>query len=553
LRISIIVGSMVLSGCMVGPNYKQPDVQLPADYVHTEAPASRPATQPTSTQPARQAAAVVPRVQPVDQWWAPLNDPMLDSLVSQAINQNFDLQVAAARVLQTRELRRVAAADLLPQLGSSGGYNYSGASRNSAKPTSGIGLKKQVASDAIGTLGSLAAGGGTAGTGTSNPLVTGLINGVTSKLQKELTESTRDRQSNMFQAGFDASWEIDFFGGIRRSVEAAQADIETSEQEFYSVALTLVSEVARNYIEARGYQKRIAVLNQNIDSQRSTLELTKVRFQAGLTSELDVAQAAAQLAGTQSTVPLLEILHKQAVHRLGVLLGRAPGELLEQMAAAAPIPAIPPEAPIGLPSELLRRRPDIRAAERTVAGQTARIGVAVADLYPRFSITGGFGTQTYDMQHFLDRNSMFWSIGPSFSWPIFQGGRLRANIKVQEAIQMQVLAQYRITILSALEDVENSLVSYRQDQIRYQSLTDAVDASRRAVDLSTERYRKGLADFLSVLESQRSLYVAEDEMISSETDVVADYIALNKSLGGGWQIADNKIDDVAAEAAALTK
>ncbi len=542
LRTGLYFAGIVFSGCMVGPDYKPPEVQVPSEFSQAGplATASAPASQPAASQPV---AMVIPGAATLDQWWQPLNDPMLDALIAESIDGNLDLQVAAYRVLEARFLRRVAVADLLPQINSGGGYSYSGSSLNARKPTPSAGLAKQVASSTLGSLSSLASGlaGGTADVGgtSSNPLVSGLVRGVVSKLQKELNEVSTSRDANLFQSGFDASWEIDIFGGLRRSVQAAEADIEVTQENLYAIAITLVSEVARNYIEARGYQKRLAVLRQNIGTQQETLELTRVRFKTGLTNELDVAQAATQLATTRSSVPTLEILHNQSIHRLAVLLGLPPGALLERMNAEAPIPTAPPAVPLGLPSELLRRRPDIRQAERTVAAETARIGVAVAQLYPRFSITGSFGSQTYDMQRFLDGNSLFWSVGPSFSWPIFQGGRLRANVKVTEARQMQALIQYRITILTALEEVENTLVAYRQDQLRYQSLQDAVTASHLAVDLSTDRYRNGLADFLSVLESQRSLYLAQDQLIASEADVVADYIALNKALGGGWQLAVN--------------
>ncbi|HSW46747.1 MAG TPA: efflux transporter outer membrane subunit, partial [Phycisphaerae bacterium] len=340
---------------------------------------------------------------------------------------------------------------------------------------------------------------------------------------------------NLFQTGFDATWEVDVFGGVRRSVEAAGADIQAAEEYQRHVLVSLLSEVARNYIETRSNQRRLTIAAENISSQQDTLELTRTRFNAGLTSELDVAQAQAQLATTQSQVPVLEMLLAQAIHRLGVLLGQPPESLVDELVQAAPIPAVPPEIPVGLPSELLHRRPDIRRSERQLAAATARIGVATAELFPRFSLTGSFGTQTDDIQHFLDRKSLFWSVGPTMSWPIFDAGRIRANIDVQDIRQQQALALYQQAILIALEEVENALVAYRQEQVRYRHLATAAKSNRRAFDLANERYAKGLADFLSVLESQRSLYVTEDALIQSEGRAVASLIAIYKALGGGWE------------------
>jgi NodT family efflux transporter outer membrane factor (OMF) lipoprotein len=347
-----------------------------------------------------------------------------------------------------------------------------------------------------------------------------------------------EREQNLFQAGFDANWEIDVFGGVRRAVEASEADIQAAEEAQRYVLVSLLSEVGRNYIEARSGQRRLAIAHENIVSQRDTLELTRTRFNAGLTSELDVAQAESQLATTQSQVPLLEVLVKQAIHRLGVLLGQPPESLLDELNREAPIPTLPPQVPVGLPSDLLERRPDIRRSERELAAATARIGVATSELFPRFSLTGSFGSQTDDMQHFLDRKSLFWSVGPTMSWPVFDAGRIRANIDMQDARQQQALMMYQQAILIALEEVENTLVAYRQEQVRHKHLTTAVQANRRAVDVAHERYTKGLADFLSVLESQRALYVTEDAMVQSEGQAVGSLIALYKALGGGWEAGE---------------
>lgn len=534
MRISLLAAGFLLAGCMVGPDYQRPEVEVPSEFGRAEAPTSQPTSRPV--------AMVVSGAAVEDAWWKRLRDPLLDSLVDRALASNLQLQIAVARVVEARALRRVTAADLLPQANTTGGYSYRGTSLNAMPQVGTPSFARQVGAGTVGQLGAVANAVGMgnaamAGVGSSlgGTLLGSGIQSVANRAAAKLTEIDVPRDQNLFQSGFDATWEIDLFGGLRRAVQAAEANIVASEEDLHDLTTTLIAEVARNYVEARTYQKRLAVARKNIETQKESVELTRAKFNAGLTSELDVAQAVAQLANTSSQVPRLETLWFQAVHRLSVLLGRNPGALLAELEETGPIPVSPPEVPVGLPSELLRRRADIRRAERDLALATANIGVATADLYPRFSITGAFGTQTHDMQYFLDRNSAFWSIGPSFRWPIFAGGRIRGNIAVQEARQQQAFVQYHQAILSALEEVENSLIAYRNEQVRYEHLETAVNANQRAVDIASERYVKGLTDFLRVLESERSLYVTEDQLIQSEAEVVSNYIALHKALGGGWQ------------------
>ncbi|HOW70123.1 MAG TPA: efflux transporter outer membrane subunit [Phycisphaerae bacterium] len=506
-------------GCSVGPNYQRPATTMPAGYSGVSA--SRPA----ATQPAQ-----------LDRWWEMLKDPMLNSLVERASQTNLDLQLAEARIRQARAQRGVVAADLWPQLNAAGSYDYMGSSLNTREETAGaagIGrqLRNTAASSALGTLQS----NGAFGPGPlANAAVTTLRTGLAQNAPRSGSRVSH-RGSNLFQAGFDASWELDLFGGIRREVEAADADIQAAEEARSDVLVSLRSEVARNYVEARVYQRRLTIARENIKTQQESLELTRDRFKAGLTSEVDVAQATAALATTQSQIPLLDSLWQQSAHRLAVLLGQEPAALLAELTREAPIPAVPPEIPAGLPSELLQRRPDIRQAERQLAAATARIGVATADLYPAFSLTGSVGSQSHDARLMLDRNSFLWSLGPAVRWPVFDAWRIRSNIEIQNAIQAQALTTYQQTILIALEEVENSLVAYRQEQVRHVSLAEAVNANRTALNLANDRYAKGIDDFLTVLESQRALYQTEDALIQSEGTVVSNLIALLKALGGGWQ------------------
>jgi NodT family efflux transporter outer membrane factor (OMF) lipoprotein len=472
--VLFLVGMM---GCAVGPNYQTPDVPVPTTW--SEAPQPGITTQP-------------PRM---TQWWRVFNDPLLDALVTRAAQANLDLRQAEARVREARALRGIAGAALWPGLNVSGAYARNRRSEN-------------VSAAQAGPL-----NGGAAVGGTPSAVIEG----------------------DLFQTGFDATWEIDLFGGVRRSVEAADADLAASVEDWHDVLVTLFAEVARNYVEIRGFQRRLAIAQANIRSQQETLGLTRARFEAGLTSQLDVMQATSQLATTQAQVPTIETALKQGIHRLGVLLGLAPGALLPEFTVAAPIPPAPPEVPVGLPSDLLRRRPDVRRAERQVAAATARIGVAVADLFPKLSLTGSLGLQSSLLADLPLGSSRFWSVGPTLSWPVFDAGRIRANIAVQDAREAQRLAQYEQAVLTSLEDVENALVAYYREHARRDKLAEAVEANQRAVELANELYTRGLGDFLNVLESQRSLLASQSELAQSEATVSANVVALYKALGGGWE------------------
>ena len=341
--------------------------------------------------------------------------------------------------------------------------------------------------------------------------------------------------NNVYQAGFDASWEIDVFGGNRRAVEAGKAEVAAAEFGRRNVLVTLLGEVARNYVELRGCQRRLEIATNNLKTQQDALALTEDRFKKGLTSDLDVQQAATLLANTRAVIPTLETGIQDYIHRLGVLLGQPPEALLAELSAPAPIPSGPPEVPVGLPSELLRRRPDIQQAERQLAASTARIGVATADLFPKFSLTGIAGYESTSASDWFAGGSKFWSLGPTVQWRIFDAGRIRANIRVQNARQEQSLAAYEETVLMSFEDVENSLVAYAKEQIRRRSLEDAVTSSKDSLHLANQLYSNGLASFINVLDAERSLYQAEDALVQSDKAVTQNLISLYKALGGGWE------------------
>lgn len=434
------------------------------------------------------AAPLQPQPAEVERWWSRFDDPLLGSLVERAIAANPDLRLAEARVREARALRAVAASALWPAVEVSGSYSRVRNSEN-ALPQPGL---------------------------------AGALPGL-------------ELEHDLFRTGFDAAWEIDIFGRARRGVEAAEAQAEAAVEDRRAVVVTLLGEVAANYVEHRALQRRLEVTRANLEAQRETLELTRVRFEAGLAAGLDVSRAEAQVSATAAQIPALETAIKQTAHRLERLLGLHPGALAAELSSPAPIPRLPAEVMVGIPSELLRRRPDIRGAERRLAAATAQVGVAVAELFPRFSLTGAGGLQSFSAGDLLAAGSRFWSIGPTVRWPVFSAGRIRANIEVQNARQEAALRQYEKTILGALEEVENALVALANEQARRESLLASVAASRSALESARELYLSGLADFLTVLDAQRALLAAENELIASEGALASDLVSLYKALGGGWE------------------
>ena len=431
----------------------------------------------------------------LQQWWKNLRDPQLDRLIQQAFVNNLDLKIAQRRVREARAARGVAGAARYPEIAEGGT----------------IARRRSV----IQTPDGLAAVEGTA-----------------------------------FQVGFDANWELDFFGGVRNSVRAATAEVTVAEESERDVMVTMVAEISRNYVALRGYQRQLAVTRGNISTQRETRDLTAVRARAGLATDLDVSRVEAQLARTESAVPELEAGVADAVNRLAVLLGTSPGgspangagapstslsaSLLAGLRTAGPIPPVPSEIPIGLPSELLRRRPDIRRAEGEIIAEAARLGVAKSELYPKFVLSGALGRSANGGGGLTLGVGNFFALGPSLRLPIFNAGRIRSSIRAQDERVNEALLRYENTVYVAVEEVENSLADYQGHRKQLAHLEEAVSSSRRAVDLSRELYTAGLADFLSVLDAQNVLYTNEDELAQSEAAVVLDLVALYKALGGGW-------------------
>lgn len=412
-------------------------------------------------------------------WWTAFGDPMLTSLIERGRVSNLDVQLAQARILAARASRGVAIGGLGPSVNANGSFSR--------------------------------------GQGSANG---GPVQAPT---------------ANQYQAGFDAAWEIDVFGGARRGVEAASADLRAAVENRHSVLVSLSAEIARNYIDLRTGQRRIALARKNLDLQTQSLELTRKRLAGGLVGRLDLANAEAQVASTTAAIPLLELSVRQTIYAISVLLGEPPGTLLGALDRAEPgIPALAGGVPLGLPSDLVRRRPDVRSAEAAIHAATARVGVATADLFPKFNFSAAVAYRAPTSSGLFDSLNRSWSFGPSVSWDLFNTGRNLSNVQLQKMLTEQTVISYRQVVLIALQDVENALIASAKEQEHLAALTKATAANRQAVDIATKLYRVGETEFLNVLDAQRSLLVSEDAEAQSIGAVSTDLVALFKALGGGW-------------------
>jgi multidrug efflux system outer membrane protein len=418
-------------------------------------------------------------------WWTVFDDQILISLIQRAVQSNLDLKLAEARIRQARAARGIAASGLGPTVDAAGAFS-----------------RQQVPGSAS-------------------------------------DENSRGPIINQYQAGFDASWELDIFGGIRRNIESADANVQAAVENRRDVLVTLTAEVALNYIDLRAFQQRIVIAEQNLGAQEHSAKLTRERFQFGFVSGLDVANAEAQVSTTAAVIPQLESQARQTIYSLSVLLGLDPAALVQELSPTLAIPVAPPSVPVGVPSDLLRRRPDIRSVEAGIHSATAQIGVATADLFPRFLLFGSGGYQAAKASSWFEPAGLFWSFGPSVSWPVFDMGRIRSNIEVQKALTEQSVIVYKQTVLTALQETENALIASAKEQEHRKALVDAVVANRKAVDLSLKLYTEGLTDFLNVLQAQRALYVTEDALVQSNGTVSTNLVALYKALGGGWDASQD--------------
>jgi len=537
LRTQALVSlGCLLAGCTVGPAYHAPTPTLPANWhqAATDGLASGSAN--------------------VQQWWQVFQDDTLAGLIQRAVAGNLDLRSAALRVRQARALRGVAAGELLPSLSGRGSYQLSQSSANGPlgggpeAPGPGARFTESVSRGiATSILGQNLASAVPGVPGITNSVAGGLIGLIPSR-----TDLADQPTMNLFATGFDSAWELDLFGGIRRNVEAADADLAAATEDYRGVLVSLLGEVATTYIDLRALQSQLEATRQNVELQRETLSLTQARLNAELTSELDVRQAEANLAATESELPLLETGFTVAIYRLSVLLGKEPGALFDELSVARTIPQPPAETLVGVPTDILRRRPDLRAAERRLAAETARIGVAAAELYPRLTLSGTFGLEATDINHLLDGRSVTYGLGPAVRWNIFDGLRNLNRIAAQEAATHQAYVVYEQTLLRALQEVESAMIAYKREQTRRDALLRAAEAARRAVQIAEKRYEDGLTDFESVLVVQRSLVQLENAVAQSRGQVAVNLVAVYKALGGGWSPETTPpADDLREQSAAL--
>jgi len=482
---------LLLAGCAAGPNYQMPKTDVPAAFAGA-----------AQTNLSTNETAVT--------WWRGFNDAQLNQLIERAIASNYDLRIATANVLEARALHRSAQFDLLPVPGAEAGYTH------------------ELFSQAF-----------------------------------EPTIPRNLRELELYDAGFDATWELDFFGRLRRSNEAASAAEQAAMAARRDVMVTLISEVARNYFELLGAEEELAVARQNADNAQETLRITQAIFEGGRGTQLDVDRANAQLNNTLANIPPLEAAISRARHRLSVLTGRQPTALDAELAASKPaislpelagvnlagqpaettntpqtsqLIALPPMINIGNPEALLRRRPDIREAERSLAAATARIGIATADLFPRVTFNGNIGLEAASFSGLGKPGSDTWSFGPSITWALLDYGHVRARMKAAHAEADAALDAYQGTVLTALEETENALVDFCREQARREYLRKSERASASAARLARQRYEEGATDFLTALDAERVLFDAQDQLAQSNTRTFTALVAVYKSLGGGWEV-----------------
>jgi NodT family efflux transporter outer membrane factor (OMF) lipoprotein len=470
-----ILSAGLLAGCVMGPNFTAPDAKAPAAWHDAGVAGSNGARLATDADP-----------DPA--WWLTFNDPLLSSLIERATRGNPDVQIAVIRIAEARASERAAAAAGLPKL--SGDVNYAR-----------VDLGQGFISNASGS-----------------PALDALTKPV-----------------NIYLGALDASWQLDLFGKVRRTVESVQAAADAAAGNRDDALVTLEAEVAQTYAQLRAAQASRDTAQQDFDTEQEVVALTRERAAQGLVTDLDVENAMTSLGSTEAALAQYDRQIAASMNGLAVLIGEPPGALDAELGAAAPIPPVPPRVPVGLPSSLARRRPDIRVAEANLHRQTAELGVATADFYPDVSLTGILaidGTRPKQLTQWADK---FYSFGPSVSVPIFQGGALRANLKLAKAEQAEAAVAYRKTVLNALQDVENALAAYRTELRRHEALDRTVGAQTVALELARDQYKNGVSTFIDVLTAENSLAQQHQLLIDSTLSLTTDVVNLYKALGGGWQ------------------
>jgi NodT family efflux transporter outer membrane factor (OMF) lipoprotein len=481
-RLPVLMNVLLITACAVGPDYIKPPAPEPKAWIEKENPKIK-------SEPAD-----------FSQWWTVFNDPVLNTLIEKAYQQNLDLRAAGIRILEARARLGIATGSLYPQVQQGrGALHYLDLSKNQGN-----------------------------------------------------TLPSQDFDYSEANLGFDVGWELDFWGKFRRAVESGMGNLDAFIANYDDILVTLTAEVARTYVLIRTLEGRLQIAHENVRIQERSLQIAQIRFKGGEVTELDAAQAKSLLRDTQALIPRLEISLRQAKNALSVLLGQLPSELNEILGRPKPIPAVPAEVAVGVPAELLRRRPDIRAAERLVAAQSGLIGVTKADLYPAFSLFGQIGFRASDsfrtavdpagssLSNLFDSDSVEFMGGPAFTWNLFNYGRIKNQVRVQDARFQQLVVNYQNTVLRAAQEVEDAMVAFLRKQQEVLFLSDSVEAAKRSVEISMIQYREGLVDYQRVLDTQRFQAQEQDLLTSTTGDVALNLVGMYKALGGGWQIREGK-------------
>lgn len=469
---SYLMFCSLLSGCTVGPVYTPPEDATPAEW-HSHIPSEMNSCSPDDLV-----------------WWENLQDPLLNQLIENAASQNLDLQIAATRVLQARTEANAKKADLYPHI--DGSVNYGHASYN------------------------------------KNALINGLLG-------KSKSCHHGRRNINYYEIGFDVEWEIDLFGMTKHEIAAMKAHEEAVQESLCSIWVTLSAEIAKNYIEMRSLQARLEILQRTIKAQDEAIDLTQELLSRGVVNEIELGKAEAESSILRAQAPILEMGIDRAIHRLSILLGYTPGELYECLIVASSLPRLPTEMPIGMPSELLRRRPDIRKAERELAVATERVGSAVAGLFPRFSLNGFLGEISTHAGSLFKPASAIWVAGPQLLIPVFNSRLLMQDVEYNKIATQEALYNYQKVVLEALEETENAIASYRYESERFKNLDDAYTKYQKNEQQARQLYQEGVHDNLMVIEATKSVLNSEDVVVQSQTNLLLNYVYLYKALGGTWE------------------
>ncbi len=492
---------LLTSACTLGPDWAAPDKPAPDAWSGITTPATKATARTGSVTVAEPVAA---------DWWGIFNDPELTSLEARAASANLDVRIAAVRLEEARAQRTVAGAAQYPTLNAAGSYTREMASKEGifsafSSPTQGA------STNAAGVAGGVAGGvsSGSAPASIFQPF-------------------------NLYSYGFDASWEPDFWGQVARGIESANASVLATEQARRAALTSVLAEVARNYVQLRGTQRSLAITRENLATAQDSLRLTQDRFANGLTTDLDVNDARVQVGLTAAQLPSLEQQQSSLINQIALLLGAQPASLGGELLAAQPVPPPPPRVPVGLPSELLLRRPDIAQAEALLHSATADIGVAEASFYPSVTLSGSASLQALQFSNLGTWSALQYGFGPAINLPIFQGGQLIGTLELRKAQAREAAITYRKTVLGAWHEVANAFDAYQAEQRRRDRLDEATRAARLATNLARQRYQQGIADFLSVLDAQRSQLSAEQQLADSTTTVSTNLVAIYKALGGGW-------------------